>query len=72
MIAPLPNVREEAYSPKYLEKLKLIFVFAWNFLLDAEDALLQASLALVSLALAPAIPVATGIAVMRHRLYDIT
>jgi hypothetical protein len=71
LIAPLPNVREEAYSPKYLEKLKLIFVFAWNFLLDAEDALLQASLALVSLALAPAIPVATGIAVMRHRLYDI-
>src|SRR5918999_5333430 len=35
--------------------LSVAFVFAWNFLLDAESELLQASLALVSLTLAPAI-----------------
>jgi hypothetical protein len=51
--------------------LSLVFVFAWNFLLDAEGALLQASLALISLILAPAIPIATGIAILRYRLYDI-
>jgi hypothetical protein len=51
--------------------LSVAFVFAWNFLLDAESELLQASLALVSLTLAPAIPIATGIAILRYRLYDI-
>jgi hypothetical protein len=51
--------------------LSLVFVFAWNFLLDTEGALLQASLALISLTLAPAIPIATGIAILRYRLYDI-
>jgi hypothetical protein len=51
--------------------LSFAFVFAWNFLLDAEGGLLQASLALVSLVLAPVIPVATGIAILKHRLYDI-
>ena len=51
--------------------LSLVFVFAWNFLLDAEGALLQASLALISLIVAPAIPIATGIAILRYRLYDI-
>ncbi len=51
--------------------LSLVFVFAWNFLLDADDILLQASLALVSLTLAPAIPIATGIAIFKYRLYDI-
>jgi hypothetical protein len=51
--------------------LSLVFVFAWNFLLDAEGGLLQASLALVSLTLTPAIPIATGIAILPYRLYDI-
>ncbi len=51
--------------------LSLFFVFAWNFLLDAESELLQASLALISLTIAPAIPIATGIAILRYRLYDI-
>ena len=51
--------------------LSLVFVFAWNFLLDVEGDLLQAGLALISLILAPAIPVATGIAILRYRLYDI-
>jgi hypothetical protein len=51
--------------------LTLAFVFAWNFLLDARGGLLQASLALVSLILAPAIPIATGIAILKYRLYDI-
>jgi hypothetical protein len=51
--------------------LSVVFVFAWNFLLDVEGGLLQASLALVSLVLAPAIPIATGIAILKYRLYDI-
>jgi hypothetical protein len=51
--------------------LSVVFVFAWNFLLDVEGGLLQASLALVSLILAPAIPIATGIAILKYRLYDI-
>jgi len=51
--------------------LSLVFIFAWNFLLDAEGVLLQSSLALISLTLAPAIPVATGIAILNYRLYDI-
>ena len=46
-------------------------MFAWNFLLDAEGGLLHASLAVASLILAPAIPIATGIAILRYRLYDI-
>ena len=51
--------------------LTLVFVFVWNGLLDAEGALLKAIFALSSILLAPAIPVATGIAILRHRLYDI-
>jgi hypothetical protein len=51
--------------------VSLVFVFAWNFLLDAGGGLLQASLALVSLLLAPAIPIATGIAILKYRLYGI-
>jgi hypothetical protein len=51
--------------------LTFAFVFAWNFLLDAEGGLLQATLAVVSLLLVPTIPVATGIAILKYRLYDI-
>jgi hypothetical protein len=51
--------------------LSVAFVFAWNFLLDVEGDLLQASLAFVSLILAPAIPVATGIAILKYHLYGI-
>jgi hypothetical protein len=55
----------------FASALSLALVFAWNFLLDVEGGLLQASLALASLILAPAIPIATGIAILRCRLYDI-
>ena len=51
--------------------MSIASVFAWNFLLDAEGGLLQASLAVASLILAPAIPIAAGIAILRYRLYDI-
>jgi hypothetical protein len=47
------------------------FVFVWNGLLDAEGAVLQATFAMLSVVLVPAIPVATGIAILRYRLYDI-
>jgi hypothetical protein len=46
-------------------------VFGWNFLLDAEGGLIRASLVLISLILAPAISIATGIAILKYRLYDI-
>jgi hypothetical protein len=51
--------------------LTLAFVFAWNFLLDAEGGLLPATLAVVSLLLVPTIPIATGIGILKYRLYDI-
>jgi hypothetical protein len=51
--------------------LTFAFVFVWNGLLDAESALLQATFAVLSVVLVPAIPVATGIAILRYRLYDI-
>ena len=51
--------------------LSLVFVFSWNFLLDAEGDLLQASLALASIVFAPAVPIATAIAILKYRLYDI-
>jgi hypothetical protein len=47
------------------------FVFVWNALLDADGALLQATFAVLSVLLVPALPVATGIAILRSRLYDI-
>jgi hypothetical protein len=55
----------------FASALSFAFVFAWNFLLDVEGGLLQAGLAVASLILAPAIPIATGIAILRYRLYDI-
>jgi hypothetical protein len=51
--------------------LTLAFAFAWNFSLDAESASLKAGFALSSVIFAPAIPVATGVAILRYRLYDI-
>jgi hypothetical protein len=51
--------------------LTFAFVFVWNGLLDAESGLLQATFAVLSVLLVPAIPVATGIAILRYRLYDI-
>ncbi len=51
--------------------LTFAFVFVWNGMLDAESAVLQATFAVLSVVLVPAIPVATGIAILRYRLYDI-
>ena len=51
--------------------LTFTFVFAWNSLLGVESSLLQVSFAVLSLLLVPVIPVATGIAILRYRLYDI-
>jgi hypothetical protein len=49
--------------------------FAWIFLfeqlLGAEGGVLEAIGAVSSLVLVPSIPIATGIAILRHRLYDI-
>ena len=47
------------------------FVFVSQALNNAEDGMLEAVLAAVGLILVPSIPVATGVAVLKYRLYDI-
>jgi hypothetical protein len=47
------------------------FVFVFEVLVNAEGRLLGALFAALSLLVVPAIPVATGIAIFKYRLYDI-
>jgi hypothetical protein len=47
------------------------FVFVSQALNNTEGGMLEAVLAAVGLILVPSIPVATGVAVLRYRLYDI-
>jgi hypothetical protein len=47
------------------------FVFVSEALSNAEGGLLEAGLAVVGLILVPSIPVATGVAILKYRLYDI-
>jgi hypothetical protein len=51
--------------------LTLGFVFVFEALVNAEGRLLAVVVAVLSLLLVPAIPVATGIAIFKYRLYDI-
>ena len=47
------------------------FVFVSEALSNAEGGLFEAGLAVVGLILVPSIPVATGVAILKYRLYDI-
>jgi hypothetical protein len=47
------------------------FVFVSQALSNAEGGLLEAGLAVAGLILVPSIPVATGVAIFKYRLYDI-
>jgi hypothetical protein len=47
------------------------FVFVSQALSNTEGELLAASLAVVGLILVPSIPVATGVAILKYRLYDV-
>jgi hypothetical protein len=51
--------------------LTLAFVFVLEVLANAEGGLLEVIFAVLGLFLVPAIPIATGIAILKHRLYDI-
>jgi hypothetical protein len=51
--------------------LTLAFIFAWEELPNVWGELIEAILALLGILIVPAIPVATGIAILRYRLYDI-
>jgi hypothetical protein len=47
------------------------FVFVSQALSNTEGGLLEAGLAVVGLILVPSIPVATGVAILKYRLYDV-
>ena len=51
--------------------LTFAWIFVFEQLVSAEGGLLEAIAAVSSLVLVPAIPIATGIALLRYRLYDI-
>jgi ABC-type uncharacterized transport system permease subunit len=51
--------------------LTFAWIFVFEQLLSAEGGVLEAIAAVSSLVLVPSIPIATGIAILRHRLYDI-
>jgi hypothetical protein len=51
--------------------LTFAWIFVFEQLVSADAGLLEAIAAVSSLALVPAIPIATGIAILKHRLYGI-
>jgi len=51
--------------------LTLVFVFVFEVLVNTEGGLLGVVFAVLSLPLVSAVPVATGIAIFKYRLYDI-
>jgi hypothetical protein len=51
--------------------LTFAWIFVFEQLVSAEGGLLEAIAAVSSLVIVPAIPIATGVAILRYRLYDI-
>ncbi len=51
--------------------LTFAWIFVFQQLVSVEGGILEAIAAVSSLVLVPSIPIATGIAILRHRLYDI-